>query len=585
MKSRPDLKFEFTKRRCCRMYGPLGQALDLCIKNQLLQTDWQLLSSPFLNHSDDDGGWRGEFWGKTVRSAVLAWSSTRDPQLFQCIRIAVDGILEAIGPDGCISSVSAGMRLRKWDLWGRKYVLLGLERYYLEIQPDDNVKIAIQRILDRIINEVHAKKNGILATGEHEGLASSSLIGAVAEAWRITGEKRYLEFAREIIQSGCSAKHDIFLAVRQGIPPSEIGDAKAYEMLSCFKGVSEMLDALPDAYRSSVLCCYQAVRDHEIMITGTGGATNFGETWFNGRFRQTWNDIGKLGETCVTVTWIQYCGSILSISGDSAVADEMERAAYNALLGGMKPDGSNWTHRNPTPLSAPAPKNPSDDQMLRNFGTPFDGHDCCRAQGPEGLAQMTRYAVMRHSGGLVINFYESLDAEAETPSGTRVAIRIDGEYPFEEDVRIRIMPEHAEHFILLLRIPKWWNGNSRLSLNGVPISAQSGQYCRIEREWKADDQIEFHFDLRPRRERDPGKNPFYAFFCGPVLMAQDSRLPNFGKPVPQVLPELYSEPVFRKTVRFSDGTMMCDYADAGNLFSAENPLQVWVTLQAQEDEK
>lgn len=429
------------------------------------------------------------------------------------------------------------------------------------------------------------KKNGILATGEHEGLASSSLIGAVAEAWRITGEKRYLEFAREIIQSGCSAKHDIFLAVRQGIPPSEIGDAKAYEMLSCFKGVSEMLDALPDAYRSSVLCCYQAVRDHEIMITGTGGATNFGETWFNGRFRQTWNDIGKLGETCVTVTWIQYCGFILSISGDSAVADEMERAAYNALLGGMKPDGSNWTHRNPTPLSAPAPKNPSDDQMLRNFGTPFDGHDCCRAQGPEGVAQMTRYAVMRHSGGLVINFYESLDAEAETPSGTRVAIRIDGEYPFEEDVRIRIMPEHAEHFILLLRIPKWWNGDSRLSLNGVLVSVQPGQYCRLERVWKADDQIEFHFDLRPRRERDPGKNPFYAFFCGPVLMAQDSRLPNFGKPVPQVLPELYSEPGFRKTVRFSDGTMMCDYADAGNLFSAENPLQVWVTLQAQEDEK
>ena len=89
------------------MYGPLGQALDLCIKNQLVQTDWQLLSSPFLKHSDDDGGWRGEFWGKTVRSAVLAWSSTRDPQLFQCIRIAVDGILEAIGPDVCISSVSA----------------------------------------------------------------------------------------------------------------------------------------------------------------------------------------------------------------------------------------------------------------------------------------------------------------------------------------------------------------------------------------------------------------------------------------------------------------------------------------------
>lgn len=61
------------------------------------------------------------------------------------------------------------MRLRKWDLWGRKYVLLGLERYYSEIQQDDRIRTAIQRILDRIIDEVHIFKNGILATGNMKG--------------------------------------------------------------------------------------------------------------------------------------------------------------------------------------------------------------------------------------------------------------------------------------------------------------------------------------------------------------------------------------------------------------------------------
>ncbi|MFR6032008.1 MAG: hypothetical protein ACLUKN_01795 [Bacilli bacterium] len=38
-------------------------------------------------------------------------------------------------------------------------------------------------------------------------------------------------------------------------------------------------------------------------------------------------------ETCVTATWIKLCAQMLRISGDSKFADDIELAAYNALIG------------------------------------------------------------------------------------------------------------------------------------------------------------------------------------------------------------------------------------------------------------
>jgi DUF1680 family protein len=77
-------------------------------------------------------------------------------------------------------------------------------------------------------------------------------------------------------------------------------------------------------------------------------------------------------------------------------ADAIERALYNALLGAWGPDGSNWIHANPTPLTGGGYKKYADDQILRTQGKPFGGHDCCRAQGPEGLVVAAEFAVLEN---------------------------------------------------------------------------------------------------------------------------------------------------------------------------------------------
>ena len=54
----------------------------------------------------NDGAWRGEFWGKIVRSAILAYCGNGDQELLKTIRCTVADMLSTQTDDGCISTSS-----------------------------------------------------------------------------------------------------------------------------------------------------------------------------------------------------------------------------------------------------------------------------------------------------------------------------------------------------------------------------------------------------------------------------------------------------------------------------------------------
>ena len=49
-------------------------------------------------------------------------------------------------------------------------------------------------------------------------------------------------------------------------------------------------------------------------------------------------------ETCSTFSWIQLNRELLAITGDARYADEIEKSAYNDLLGAQAPEGDNWCY-------------------------------------------------------------------------------------------------------------------------------------------------------------------------------------------------------------------------------------------------
>ena len=78
--------------------------------------------------------------------------------------------------------------------------------------------------------------------------------------------------------------------------------------------------------------------------------------------------------TCVTTTWMRFCEKLLDLTGDTKWADQLERTFYNAYLGAMKADGSEFAGY--TPLSG-----------CRYHGQHhcYMHTDCCTANGPRGF--------------------------------------------------------------------------------------------------------------------------------------------------------------------------------------------------------
>ena len=118
--------------------GRVAETLDFITEIQLLHPDmWARFVRQFVEHTDvSDRGWRGEYWGKMMRGATFVYEVTRDPALFAVLRDTVADMMAAAA-DGRISSYTREAELSGWDLWCRKYVILGMQ-YFMEISPDED---------------------------------------------------------------------------------------------------------------------------------------------------------------------------------------------------------------------------------------------------------------------------------------------------------------------------------------------------------------------------------------------------------------------------------------------------------------
>lgn len=555
--------------------GRLGKALEKSVNHRLKKVNYDHLVAPFRDRNERDGRWRCEFWGKIVRSAIRSWHAVPDPGLEQLIRKTVHDLCATQTPDGCISSYPAELQTKDWDIWGRKYALLGLCRYYREIERSEEVRHAVARCLDHLMTQVGPEAQRIVDCGHHTGLAASSLLGAVVAAARVTGEKRFLDYAKWIAAQGGSTERDIFALARRGTAPAELGNGKAYEMTSCFEGLLELYRETGDPEQlDAVMKYFRAVRDRELFITGAGGLKDmWGEFWYEGRRNQTRSDAGSLGETCVTTTCIRFFGQILRLTGELSAADEMERALYNGILGAMVPDGSWWLHANPTPLAGSSFKKRAGDQI------PGYGEDCCVAQGPEALATAACYAVMRTEEGPAVLFYEACEAKIPLADGSEAALSITGNYPDGATAAITVSLSAPRRFRLKLRVPAW-STRTRIRVAGEEIPARPGTFAEIDRLWRTGDRVELEFDLRFRAVPAPDGGALLAAMRGPVLFARDSRLGELDTPVsPEEIEnaqEIPAEPEFARLCRLPDGSKLCDYASAGNRFTPENTLRVWL---------
>ena len=570
--------------------------LDAGVANHLKRLDYRKLVDFFRERPNPFAA--GEFWGKTVRSVVLTYQHTGDPELKRILDNTVADLLSTQTPDGCISTRTYDEQPKSSDLWERKYVLLGLLGYY-EIDPQPAVLNAMVRMADYTLNQVGpAPKVRIVDTGwAFEGIESSTILEPMVKLYNLTGHQRYLDFCRYIVETeGACKRVNVFEATLAGVAPKDIGGngetsiAKAYESMSCFEGLIEYYRVTGEPkWKQAAMMYWRAVRDQEMTILGSGGGDKpfnlgpgQGEQWNGLATEQTHPGLGKMMETCVTVTWMKLCYQLLRLTGETEIVDEIERSLYNALAGAQKPGGGQYDYYQK--LNGQRNSKDGFGSMIGDFSL-----SCCTANGPMGLALLPFACVMQATDGVFVNLYAFESAALKTPGGAAVRLDLTTDYPKGGKLRLVVMPERPERFSINLRVPAW-SRRTMLTVKGQTSQEPGGShYVCVNRIWEPGDVIELELDMTCRvmpapRGTTAGSEAYVALQRGPLVLTRDRRLGG-AEVSPVAIP---SDPIVTPlateigqvafNVRTTDGRSfpVIDYASAGATWDERSAFCTWL---------
>ena len=526
------------------------------------ENTWKKFADLYRSQPDGENfGWRGEYWGKMMRGAVLVYQYEQSEELYKALTDSVSDILTVMEEDGRVSSYSRETELDGWDIWNRKYVILACE-YYLEICKDESLKAEIIRFISRAADYIlekigEGKKDITKASRCWFGLNSASILEPIVRLYKLTGEKRYLDFASYIVKTGGTTKINVFeLAYENELYPYQYGVSKAYELISCFEGLIEYYEVTGiEKYKTATLNFAKAVLDSEISIIGSCGTTH--ELFDHTETRQTAEHEPDevMQETCVTVTLMKFFARILEITEDSAYADAIEKSFYNAYLGSLNTERreSEYPYKARPDINITSTILPFDSYSPLRRGKrgrvvggfqilpDLSYYGCCACIGAAGVGIFLKNALTVKDDTVTLNFFEAGEVNFVC-RGVPVSLKIDTEYPTSEKTLISVSAEAPIDFKLKIRNPEW--------------SGKSG-YTVLNKAWK-NDRVELCFDMTPRlhypkrweedvvftdmselidgyytaapvkvahRDED---DSFFALTRGPLTLAADSRT---GKPL------------------------------------------------------
>ncbi len=399
---------------------------------------------------------------------------------------------------------------------------------------------------------------------------------ALVRLYRVTGEKRYLDLAKDWIERrghpyfhSSTTPRSYFM---DHLPIRQVPEVTGHAVRTMFyvTGVTEVANETNDeSLKVAARRLWQSTTRRKMYIVGSVGSQESDEG-FGPDY-----DLPNHGynESCAACGLLYFAQSMFLLDGESDSVDVLERTLYNAVLHGISLDGTTTYYRNPLSDS----NNPRGNIWV-----------CCPPCLSRTLLRVQNYIYAQTARDLYINLYVGSTATAQV-GGTQVALTQQTDYPWQGAVKIQVSPQKASQFALRLRIPGWCR-KATLSLNGESIlkpRLEKG-YAVLYRQWHPGDQVEINLPMpverieaNPNVKEDTG---LVAVQRGPLVygaeaLDNDNSLNWSLSPDPQFQPQYRADflgGVSTITGRKSDGgqfTVIPFYALANRESSSQN---VWL---------
>ncbi len=340
-------------------------------------------------------------------------------------------------------------------------------------------------------------------------LLSKNLTPAASDSTGIQAAQQYLEQAKYFLDyRGKTKIHDIYTqsdkpileqkeawghAVRAGYQYAGMADVAA------LTGDSAYINAIDTIWNNIVGCKY--------YLTGGVGARHQGEA-FGANYELP--NLTAYNETCAAIAQVYFNHRMFLLHGDAKYIDCLERTLYNGVIAGMSVDGGKFFY--PNPLA-------SDGQYKFNAdGTttrqPWFGCACCPSNLSRFIPSLPGYLYATKDNNIYVNLYAA-NTTTFNLDGQDITLEETTQYPWNGDISIKVTPNKAREFNLMLRIPGWLRNqvvpsnlyhycdgkqlSYRITVNGKKVSSELlDGYFTIARSWKKGDIVQIHFDMQPR---------------------------------------------------------------------------------------
>jgi len=485
--------------------GILGDRMKVNLERRLLRVDEAGILDCF-RHRPGAQDWAGEHAGKFLHAAANTWLYSSDDRLKTLMDRVTHELVATQLPDGYLGTYTDDKRWTSWDVWVHKYDLIGLASYYQATGYPPALE-ASRKVGDLLVRTFGAGPGflDIIGAGTHVGMAATSVLEPMVNLYRFTGDRKYLEFCEYIVRSWDQPNGPkIIASLASTGSVFHTANAKAYEMMSNLVGLAELYRATGNSvYLKTVETAWKDIVDHHRYVDGTTSSAEH----FTDDYVLPGEESSNTGEGCATVTFLQVTWQLLRLTGEPQYAEELERTAYNALLGAQDPRTGNISYFTP----------------LNGKKSPTPGINCCVSSEPRGISMLPQLAWGTLGEGAAMLFYVPGSAKFETSAG-QVEVDSKTSFPLDGTVELTVRPSSAGRFPLWLRVPAW-TASFSATAGGASFRGTPGQFLRIDRRWNPGDTVRIEMDMTVRAIAGGPSYPHgVAVQRGPQVLALEEGL-------------------------------------------------------------
>jgi len=377
---------------------------------------------------------------------------------------------------------------------------------------------------------------------------------ALMRLYRVTGERRYLEVARTLLEKrgrypGASGEYNLHHK-----PLVEQTEAVGHAVCAgyLYASMCELAALTGDQrYAAAAERIWDDAVGRKIYVTGGFGVP--ADEGFPKPFELSIER--SYCETCSSVASLFWGWRMFRLTGDAMYLDVFERTLYNALLSGISLDGRKFNYTNPV--------------LARGNNQRFDwtGTACCPPNIARLLSQVPKYIYATRGNEAFVNLFVGSETSLPLQAGM-LHVNQKTRYPLDGKVTLTFSAPAPVTCDLHLRIPCWVRNQptpgdlylfaerhetgATVTLNGETVKYVLDRgWAILKRQWNTGDTVELSFPMPIRRVRAHEKvldcQGMFALQRGPLVFCLETTDKTLGENIDTVvadtnrLPELLAD--------------------------------------------